>query len=443
MEFQRGQQLADALDLSSRLAQREAASDKKESQLFNALCDQNRPKTGEEEKEKDREDDWRQFLRRDVPLTDPYFPRGAQSSSLSQSSSNYWSKWSTRTSTSGCASLTSSDIPISDIPELAWDASSFSESYDYSDSFLGSLDCNSITTHYDFLDTHSEHDFVSHKQNQKPKAPCLSSMDAYSDIIPRSSRNSLPGSCGGFPTPRVIHTRTRCRTLHAPVHTDRLPYIQPIQQSQPQVIPEYTQGNNSKSERVMSWRNWSDGERKNYIEQLVQRLSISDQWEVIRIIDPETDIQSLASSGANQVLIPVHSIDQNKFDKVQQYVAQITCSPTSRRNEGSTQVQTIPTHLSATKISPSNSQPYQLRRSNSDPNLADATQNAANRQKERETKLRQRRIFRWLNSQKSQTTRRKRQLQRERQSGLFLRQEVIEVQNDETIDEQNEEIDVC
>ena len=59
------------------------------------------------------------------------------------------------------------------------------------------------------------------------------------------------------------------------------------------------------------------------------------------------------------------------------------------------------------------------------------------------SKLRQRRIFRWLNSQKSQTTRRKRQLQRERQSGLFLRQEVIEVQNDETIDEQNEEIDVC
>ena len=136
MEFQRGQQLADALDLSSRLAQREAASDKKESQLFNALCDQNRPKTGEEEKEKDREDDWRQFLvslhrdiimifrkyqisidnihfkRRDVPLTDPYFPRGAQSSSLSQSSSNYWSKWSTRTSTSGCASLTSSGTDI-------------------------------------------------------------------------------------------------------------------------------------------------------------------------------------------------------------------------------------------------------------------------------------------------------------------------------------------
>ena len=61
MEFQRGQQLADALDLSSRLAQREA-TDKKESQLFNALCDQNRFKTGEEEKEKDRDDDWRQFL---------------------------------------------------------------------------------------------------------------------------------------------------------------------------------------------------------------------------------------------------------------------------------------------------------------------------------------------------------------------------------------------
>ena len=59
------------------------------------------------------------------------------------------------------------------------------------------------------------------------------------------------------------------------------------------------------------------------------------------------------------------------------------------------------------------------------------------------SKLRQRRIFRWLNSQKSQTTRRKRQLLRERQSGLFLQQEVVEVQNNETIDEQNEEIDVC
>ena len=57
--------------------------------------------------------------------------------------------------------------------------------------------------------------------------------------------------------------------------------------------------------------------------------------------------------------------------------------------------------------------------------------------------LRQRRIFRWLNSQKSQTARRKKQLARERQSGLFLKQEVVEVQNDETIDEQNEEIDVC
>ena len=59
------------------------------------------------------------------------------------------------------------------------------------------------------------------------------------------------------------------------------------------------------------------------------------------------------------------------------------------------------------------------------------------------SKLRHRRIYRWLNSQKSQTTRRKRQLLRESKSGLFLQQEVIEVQKTETIDEQNEEIDVC
>ena len=37
---------------------------------------------------------------------------------------------------------------------------------------------------------------------------------------------------------------------------------------------------------------------------------------MIRIIDPETDIQSLASCGTNQVLIPLNSIDESKFDKV-------------------------------------------------------------------------------------------------------------------------------
>ena len=57
--------------------------------------------------------------------------------------------------------------------------------------------------------------------------------------------------------------------------------------------------------------------------------------------------------------------------------------------------------------------------------------------------IRQRRIFRWLNSQKSQTARRQRQLERERRRpDLFQKQEVVEVQKDETIDEQNEEIDV-
>lgn len=57
--------------------------------------------------------------------------------------------------------------------------------------------------------------------------------------------------------------------------------------------------------------------------------------------------------------------------------------------------------------------------------------------------IRQRRIFRWLNSQKSQTARRIRQLERERRRpDLFQAQEVVEVQKDETIDEQGEEIDV-
>ena len=113
---------------------------------------------------------------------------------------------------------------------------------------------------------------VPRNRFQKPKAPCLSSMDAYSDIIPRSSRNSLPGSCGGFHTPRVIPTRTRCRTLHAPVNTDRLSFIQPVQQVPPQIIPDYSQANSSTTERITSWKNWSDGERKNYIEQVIHSI---------------------------------------------------------------------------------------------------------------------------------------------------------------------------
>ena len=60
MAFQGRQKLADALDLSSRLAQKE--HQQRDSSLFNALCDQSRYKTGEEEKEKDREEDWKQFL---------------------------------------------------------------------------------------------------------------------------------------------------------------------------------------------------------------------------------------------------------------------------------------------------------------------------------------------------------------------------------------------
>ena len=87
------------------------------------------------------------------------------------------SKWSTRTSTSGCMSLASSgkfeffrrkaqiflDVPFSDIPEIAWEDASLSESY--SDIF-SLVDCsNSIATNQDLLDTHSEHNYKQVSKN--------------------------------------------------------------------------------------------------------------------------------------------------------------------------------------------------------------------------------------------------------------------------------------
>ena len=49
------------------------------------------------------------------------------------------------------------DVPFSDIPEIAWEDASLSESY--SDIF-SLVDCsNSIATNQDLLDTHSEHNY--------------------------------------------------------------------------------------------------------------------------------------------------------------------------------------------------------------------------------------------------------------------------------------------
>ena len=60
------------------------------------------------------------------------------------------------------------------------------------------------------------------------------------------------------------------------------------------------------------------------------------------------------------------------------------------------------------------------------------------------SKQKQRHIYRWLNSQTTLRDRRKRKLLQERSlPQLFSQQEVVEVTSDPTIDEQNEEIDVC
>jgi len=92
---------------------------------------------------------------------------------------------------------------------------------------------------------------------------------------------------------------------------------------------------------------------------------------------------------------------------------------------------------------PSQQMQPQLRRSNSDPNLADQMRHIQAKKK-REDKQKQRHIYRWLNSQTTLRDRRKRKLLQERSlPQLFSQQEVVEVTSDPTIDEQNEEIDVC
>ena len=55
------------------------------------------------------------------------------------------------------------DVPFSDIPEIAWEDASLSESY--SDIF-SLVDCsNSIATNQDLLDTHSEHNYKQVSKN--------------------------------------------------------------------------------------------------------------------------------------------------------------------------------------------------------------------------------------------------------------------------------------
>ena len=62
MEFQGRQQLANALDLSSRLAQKEQTNQQKQqkqSSLFNALCDQRHENRDDNH---EPEEDWKQYL---------------------------------------------------------------------------------------------------------------------------------------------------------------------------------------------------------------------------------------------------------------------------------------------------------------------------------------------------------------------------------------------
>ena len=64
MEFQGRQQLANALDLSSRLAQKEQTNQQKQqkkSSLFNALCDQESRHENRDDNH-EPEEDWKQYL---------------------------------------------------------------------------------------------------------------------------------------------------------------------------------------------------------------------------------------------------------------------------------------------------------------------------------------------------------------------------------------------
>jgi len=476
MDYQPRQQLANALDLSSRLAQKEQTKQQqqqRQSSLVNALCDTQDNRTNEHDN--DGDEDWRRYLVRgeghgaggcdsiqksnaDIPLNDPLFGsgRGQHSSQQygQQQGSGYWheggSKWSTRTSTSGCISTQSSDIPFSDIPEIAWDCSSLSTCSD----LFPLVDCSySITTNPDF-DTHSELGYKHNKMKMmNPKSKYASSDISSTQVGAGSVRtsNSLP-----FTTYR----RVGDEKLKHPQRHRTLTYSADSTQcaiQAPPIIHELQPFNpNNDFDR-----------RRGVIEQMMQTVDLNGQLDIIRIIDPSVDIEQLKKA---IIKIPLHQpIDDFKFNKIKDYVAQQQgCnkaasnsslnqsfnSSTSPKQQNQQQQQPEKTHsTSSTKNTANNNSNNQgnnnggLRRSNSDPNLVEMvnTQKAAadRRKYDRDMVIRQRRIFRWLNSQKSQTARRIRQLERERRRpDLFQAQEVVEVQKDETIDEQGEEIDV-
>jgi len=522
MEFQ-GQALANALDLSSRLAQ--PKKDKKQSSLFSALCDQNR--RYEPEKENDADDDWRQFLADPTPFRDPP-PSRSQLTSQNITSprdcySQQWSsnRWSTRTS--GCSSLHSSEYAID------FDGIHLDDHSSFDDSNSGFILCDtpegSITTHPDYLDTYSENGARNQRHYRMPNRSSHHSADTLSDIFPRSFRPSLPYN-------PYSRSRVRTSTLHStpslscPCPSEPvIPEQPPLQQQQPNCSANNLQNSlqpTSSTKIDEKWHQLSDEERKKYLEDLIQSLSINDQLHIIRMIAPATDLaqhsdfqhtnaQVQPSSTHQQAQQPVQSsetwnlqlqsCDAGKISEVEQYVAQCNVPQgyvMPHSNQYSTnQQQPVPDqfHLNPNQkqipvrashennMSYANLQPMpnnnpnhpqpplnhqnscpivcptseqfpapaqppqqmqpQLRRSNSDPNLADQMRHIQAKKK-REDKQKQRHIYRWLNSQTTLRDRRKRKLLQERSlPQLFSQQEVVEVTSDPTIDEQNEEIDVC
>lgn len=436
MEFQ-GQALANALDLSSRLAQ--PKKEQKKSSLFHALCDQNR--RNEEEKEKEADDDWRQFLNDPTPYSDPPQPRSKLTTNPSQRDcySQHWTsnRWSTRTS--GCSSLHSSEYQIDfDVMHID-DHSSFDDS---NNGFIDDTPEGSITTHPDYLDTYSENGVNSHHRFRMPNRRSYASADTWSDIIPRSIRTT-----SSLPYNPYSRARVRTSTLHS------TPSISCPCPSEP-VIPEQPiPSSSSRSKLHEKWHQLTDGDRKRYLEDLIQSLSVNDQLHIIRMIAPAADIQEQPhpvqdTESWNLHAVNLHACDAGKISEVEQYVAQ--CNTPIIIHMSSTSSTTDPAGTPTNPLHPINAQipppppvMAQLRRSNSDPNLADTTRHLQASQK-REDKQKQRHIYRWLNSQKPLIHRRKRKLLQERQlPQLFSQQEVLEVTSDPTIDEQNEEIDVC
>jgi len=320
-------------------------------------------------------------------------------------------------------------------------------------------------------------------------------------------------------------SRVRTSTLHSTPSLSCPCPSEPVIPEQPPLQQPANNLQNSLQSATSSkidekWHQLSDEERKKYLEDLIQSLSINDQLHIIRMIAPATDLkqhsdsqhtnaQVQASSTHQQAQQPVQSsetwnlqlqsCDAGKISEVEQYVAQCNvpqgyAMPLSNQYNTSQQQQPVPdqfqmgpnqnhnqicaheNNMSYANLQtmpnnhshpqpplnhqnscpsvtiqqfPGPAQPPQqqmqprLTRSNSDPNLADQMRHLQAKKK-REDKQKQRHIYRWLNSQTTLRDRRKRKLLQERSlPQLFSQQEVVEVTSDPTIDEQNEEIDVC